>query len=489
MGDEQSYLMIFERNTSWRYPLPADGEVVVGRADTADLRLSSASVSRKHARIRVEDGAAQIVDLGSHNGVAVNGAPIEGEKPLASRDVVSLGNVTLIFYSRVRPQPREAATVEAILARAAELSAPYTMFVLDLASRNVDHPAVEAALPEGYTFAWEGGERLVALAGVPEERAAGEVARLKEALADVAPPRVGVSSSAGVTPPAEVLAAARAAASDASRPRAAEAARVIEVPGGRLHIADPAMLRLFRLLERLAATDVPLLVGGEPGTGKKLAAAAVHEWSARRDRPFLSIALGAVAGEAAERALLGAAGEPGLLEAAGGGTVFLEEIGELSLGLQARLARVLETRKVTRAGDEAAREIDARVIAATGRDLEADVRAGRFRQDLYFRLSGGTVWLPPLRDRPREILMLAEIFAGAAAGGRAVVLSAATEQALLRHAWPGNVRELRVVMEAAAAAAGDGPIEPRHLPVRLHPAGELPALAASVTLDGPWRRR
>jgi len=147
----------------------------------------------------------------------------------------------------------------------------------------------------------------------------------------------------------------------------------------------------------------------------------------------------------------------GLLETADGGTVFLDEIGELPMAIQVKLLRVLEDRRVLRVGGLSARVIDVRFVSATHRDLPAEVEAGRFRQDLYFRLNGITLHVPPLRARPYEIEPLARELA------RDKELTTEAIAALRAHAWPGNVRELRNVVERAVVLAGDGPIEPRHL--------------------------
>jgi DNA-binding NtrC family response regulator len=244
-------------------------------------------------------------------------------------------------------------------------------------------------------------------------------------------------------------------------------------------VADPAMVQLYALVKRLAASDLPVLISGETGVGKENAAFAVHHGSRRASGPFVTVNCAALPEGLVESELFGhdkgaftgaGAAKAGILESAHGGTVFLDEVGELPLAVQARFLRALEARRITRVGEVRERPIDIRVVAATHRDLEAEVRAGRFRQDLYFRLGAATVLLPPLRERPREVPLLARVFlerACQALGRREMVLAADTLAALARYEWPGNVRELRNLMDYAAAAVADDVLEPHHLPRRM----------------------
>jgi two-component system response regulator AtoC len=234
--------------------------------------------------------------------------------------------------------------------------------------------------------------------------------------------------------------------------------------GGRtVLVADPTMLRAFRLVRRLAASGLSLLVVGETGTGKENVAAAVHRWSARAAGPFVTLNCAALPETLIESELFGYQRgafsdarfpKPGFLERAAGGTIFLDEVGELPAAAQAKLLRALEEKRITRLGDTREREVDIRVVAATHRDLEAECRAGRFREDLLFRLSAAVVFLPPLRQRPREVALLAREFlneARARAGRPPLELSEAARRRLASYPWPGNVRELKNAMEYAAA--------------------------------------
>jgi transcriptional regulator with GAF, ATPase, and Fis domain len=235
-------------------------------------------------------------------------------------------------------------------------------------------------------------------------------------------------------------------------------------------LADPAMIRIYELARRLARSDLPILIQGETGAGKELAAATIHQASGRRGE-LVSINCAAIPDMLAESELFGhdkgaftgaVSTKPGQLEMADGGTVFLDEIGDLSPRIQAKLLRVLETKELTRVGDVKPRPTNIRVVAATNRNLEADVETGRFRRDLFFRLAAAQLVLPPLRDRPRELSVLAhQMLDDACTGlGRTQVgISVAAMQALYLYRWPGNVRELKNAMRFAAAALPDSSLE------------------------------
>jgi len=256
-------------------------------------------------------------------------------------------------------------------------------------------------------------------------------------------------------------------------------------PRGGMVGRSPAMLALFAALAKVAPTESTVLITGETGTGKELAAKAVHQQSARHGGPFVAVDCGALSEGLLESELFGHVkgaftgalrDKPGLFEAASGGTIFLDEIGGVSFALQQRLLRVLQEREATRVGATRPTRVDVRVIAATNRELRAEVRAGRFREDLFYRLNVFPVVLPPLRERRSDIPLLVE-HALARAGPRATAVGCCSPFAtrLLRaYDWPGNVRELFAVVERAAIHAGGARIEAQHLPAEVRGATEQP---------------
>ncbi len=256
---------------------------------------------------------------------------------------------------------------------------------------------------------------------------------------------------------------------------------------------SPPMQRVFEVVDQVAPSRATVLITGESGTGKELVANALHQRSNRSNGPFVKLHCAALAESLLESELFGhekgaftgaVAAKPGLLEAATGGTLFLDEVGELSLSAQAKLLRCLDSGMVLRVGATKARPIDVRFVSATNRDLVDEVTRGSFRSDLYYRIAGVTVLVPPLRQRALEIPILARRFCVEAAGdlGRsaAPVLSDEVNDLLVRYEWPGNVRELRNVMHRALLLCSGETLELRHLPARItHPVDLARASATS----------
>ena len=216
------------------------------------------------------------------------------------------------------------------------------------------------------------------------------------------------------------------------------------------------MKAAFAVLERSARTDVTVLIQGESGTGKELAARALHSYSSRKQGPYVVVDCGAMANNLVESHLFGHAkgsftgavdAKVGSFEEADKGTLVLDEIGELPLDLQPKLLRAIETREVQRVGEAKPRSIDIRLVASTNRNLEAEVRAGRFREDLFFRLSVITVWMPPLRERKEEIPRLIRHAIQKLGGDPSRDLPKSLMDVVMSHDWPGNVRELRNFVE------------------------------------------
>ncbi len=236
---------------------------------------------------------------------------------------------------------------------------------------------------------------------------------------------------------------------------------------------SPGMHDVMRVVERVAPTDSAVLVLGESGTGKELVARAIHERSPRAQRPFVPIHCGALPREVLESELFGhekgaftgaIAAKPGLIDLADGGTLLLDEIGEMEPDSQVKLLRALETGMFFRVGSTRSRTVDVRIVASTNRDLAEAMKSGEFRQDLYYRINTITVTLPPLRERPEDIALLAQHFVEANAAYGAKRLSAAALAALEAYPWPGNVRELLHAIERAVILSRGEEIQPSDLP-------------------------
>jgi two-component system, NtrC family, response regulator AtoC len=238
---------------------------------------------------------------------------------------------------------------------------------------------------------------------------------------------------------------------------------------GRVVEVSATMAQILERLRRVASSSITLLVTGETGVGKELVAEFVHRTSSRYRGPFVPIHCASLSANLIESELFGhergaftgaTQHKLGLLESADGGTVFLDEIGEIDASVQVKLLRVLEDRSILRVGSNSPRQVDIRFVAATHRDLRAEVHAGRFREDLYYRLTGYTVYIPPLRERGDEILKLADAFLQTFLPHGTLTDDA--RQMLLEHDFPGNIRELRMAMERAAALANSPCIGPEN---------------------------
>jgi NtrC-family two-component system response regulator AlgB len=260
---------------------------------------------------------------------------------------------------------------------------------------------------------------------------------------------------------------------------------------------SPVMRGLVDTARQAAASEATILLQGESGTGKNVLAREIHHWSPRRERPFVVVNCTTLSEQLLESELFGhvrgaftgaVKDKPGRLEAADGGTVFLDEIADLSVGLQAKLLRFLHERRFERVGGAATIEVDARIIAATNRVLEQEVAAGRFRDDLYYRLNVISLAVPALRERPEDIMLLAQRFLAAAAlrnhrGG--LKFSPEAAQALCRYRWPGNVRELRNAIERAVVLSRGETIHQEDLPDSIFRPQTAPKLPpeASASLE------
>jgi transcriptional regulator with PAS, ATPase and Fis domain len=230
--------------------------------------------------------------------------------------------------------------------------------------------------------------------------------------------------------------------------------RIEQIRFGEILGASPRMQDVFRKVQKVATTDISVLITGETGTGKELIARELHTRSPRAKQPFITINCGAIPENLLESELFGhvrgaftgaVSNKTGRFQAADHGTLFLDEIGEMPLALQVKILRALQEKVVVRVGDTNAESVDIRILAATNRDLDAEIKGGRFREDLYYRLNVVNLHLPPLRDRGDDIVVLARYMVGRYApeyGNTVRGLTPNAIAAIKRHRWPGNIREL-----------------------------------------------
>jgi two-component system, NtrC family, response regulator AtoC len=473
-------LLVIGTDGTVAHPLPDTGVVTIGRAEGREVRIDDPSISRAHARLVIGD-VVEIEDLGSTNGVRIAGQALAaGERrAIAADEVVALGEYKLIVQQRVanaRPQRLWSndyfeVRLEDECARAARFGWTFALVHLRLereVSPAVTRECLGAVLRAADVLgAYGPGEYEVILVDVQPAQAEQIAARMADALEHR---DLGVHLDVACYPrdgrdPERLAARVRATA----RGDAAE-------PGWQAPLVISAsMRRLHEEIARVAGGEITVLLLGETGTGKEVIAETIHRASPRAAGPFLRLNCAALQQTLLESELFGhergaftgaTAAKPGLLETAQGGTVFLDEIGELATATQSVLLRVLEERKVLRVGGLEYRAIDVRFIAATNRELEGEVARGRFREDLFYRLSGAILALPPLRERADEIEPLARRFIAEASarGRRPPGISPEALALLQRYVWPGNLRELRNAIERAVLLC-DAEIGLEHLPV------------------------
>jgi len=500
-----------EEASSTVVDVPEGGEVTIGRSRGATVVVDHEKVSRLHARFRRFGDRLDVEDLESRNGTRVNGDKIEALRALSPGDEITVGPAT-IFVGIASPATRRSrvADAEAFEARLeAELDHAHryrhrvALASLQFAGDgNIVEALARSIRVMDLAGDFGGDQFALLLPRLSHDEA--EVA-LKRLIDEARLLRADIRAGVAVAPedghtPHELLERSRGALRQARTPGALVMAAKTAPAAARgesdLVVAAPAMRRLYALIERIADSTLSVLILGETGVGKEVVAEAIHAKSARRAGPMVKINCASLPENLLESELFGHERgsftgadrrKIGFFEAAGGGTIFLDEIGEMQPALQAKMLRVLERKIITRVGGTDEIPVDVRVIAATHRDVEGEVRATRFREDLYFRLAGFTLAVPPLRDRIEEIVPLAQHFARRVAeelGQPAPQLSEDAQLALRSHDWPGNVRELRNALERAVVVQTSGTITADDLPERVCDAGRR---ARPVLPDGSIR--
>jgi len=470
-------LVLYHRDGAQVAQLEKGRALVIGRAAPSDVEIHDPGLSRQHARFTWDDHGIWVEDLGSTNGTKKNGALVE-RALVAPGDEIAIGPVMVSVHviSSVDDELRGFDGHDRFLAALAdEITRARTfgrpLAVMLVRSARADHVSRWASRlrmvlrPVDRVGIYGPAAVLVAL----PEATPDAVHALATTLAAGDPPLVcgAAGFPADGASADELIAALQVATRVGKVAKDAEPAAVV--------VKNPAMKEVMATVKRLAGSTIAVLIHGETGTGKEVVARAIHDAGPRKKQPLRSINCAAIPGMLIESVLFGHEqgaytgadkSARGIFEQADGGTVLLDEIGELAASAQAALLRVLETKKVTRVGGEKEIAIDVRVIAATHRDLESMAVAGRFRQDLLYRLNTVTLRIPPLRERVDEIRPLAERFlkdARRQAGTEVRTIDARAMAALEGYGWPGNVRELRNVIERAVVLAEGQAITPDDL--------------------------
>jgi|APLak6261679142_1056127.scaffolds.fasta_scaffold00011_101 DNA-binding NtrC family response regulator/pSer/pThr/pTyr-binding forkhead associated (FHA) protein len=443
------------------FALPPSGAVIIGRGEDAELRVDDTAASRKHAQLVVTDGVVRLIDLGSANGTTVRGRKLAANEQveLVEGDAIELGTTLAVLQIdelSASTRPWNLHTHQRFLQLAGETKPPYALIRIQvIAAPGIAQEVLSAELSPHDTVASFGPGQFEVLA---PGRSPENGKQLMEKL-----------SAKLVARGARVRAGVATAPQDGTNPDmlVAACARPASAPAAGFVVRDDAMAALYRLVDRVAPSNINVLLLGETGVGKEVLAAELHRRSKRAQGPFLRLNCAALTESLLESELFGhekgsftgaIKQKRGLLESAQGGSVFLDEVGEMPASIQAKLLRVLEERKVMRVGATTPESIDVRFIFATNRDLEAEVARGAFRADLYFRVNGISLLIPPLRDRRAEIEPLARQFLADAAkreGRSAPEFSADAIATLLAWPWPGNIRELKNVIDRAILMAGE----------------------------------
>ncbi len=503
--EKQISLMLYSRDGIQVIPLVEGVCVVIGRSPPADVAIRDNSLSRLHVCVELLQGEVWVNDLESTNGTWVNGAQVERAK--VDLGVELMFGAVLATIQKAAPLETRSlgvanhddflASVSAEINRAKMYSRSLSLVMFSSGKKEAPH--VSRWFPEVQTFLRpfdrvafysantveillpeldEGQAKKIAaeiLAQTPYLLGAIAVfpvhAVSAEALLEATRTAMGRTHSA---PPLQIAEAAFTSVSTSDKGLEVSQSAVIQ---------SAAMREIFKTIHKVASSSIPVLVNGETGTGKEVVARAIHANGNRKNKPIRCVNCGAIPSQLVESTLFGhergaftgaTSQVKGVFESAEGGTVLLDEIGELPPSAQASLLRVLDTKRISRVGSTKEIEVDARVIAATHKNLEAMVQRGEFREDLLYRLNTMTLRVPPLRERIEEIEPLARHFMQRANEANQSQVDSIDEDALqhlLQYSWPGNVRELRNAIERAVVIAQDNVITLEDLPERVREMG------------------
>ena len=510
-------LLLHYRDGAKLVPLRAGHPVVVGRGEEADVNLEDRILSRLHAEfLLTQEGLLRVRDLGSTNGTHVRGRRVESAELSGETEATLGGVIASLHWLKPRGAGlRDLEQHEAFVAAAERELVRARFFKRSVALLMVCRREEEALPLRKWAPQVQELQRAVdraALYGpatlellLPEVSTEQALAFANELIsASKGALVVGLALFPHSQSVEELIASAREALSRASSAQPAVLAqaapfRVIAVQGAASgpSCESPAMKELMRTAARAARGVIPLLLLAETGAGKEVLARTLHEASPRAAAPMLSVNCAAIPETLLESTLFGHekgaftgahSQHRGVFESASGGTVFLDEIGELPLSAQAALLRVLESKTLTRVGGTKELNVDVRIIAATHRDLRSMVEQGRFREDLLYRLNAMTLEIPPLRARKEDLPLLVQRFLAEAAERNGIAQPSVSTEAmtlLAAHSWPGNVRELKNVIERAVVICESTVIGVEDLPLHLLGQRSVSPKAASLAPASP----
>jgi two-component system, NtrC family, response regulator AtoC len=483
-GGEGVGLLVVSAESVSAFPLPSPGSVLIGRATECDVPIDDPLISRRHARLHVGLGAEMAIeDLASANGTRVREDRIAENVrvPIGLGESIGVGSAVLVvqpvrqpggvrriwahrwFESRLRDECARCQADDdrfALVRIALERPAPWPQLV----------PILDRSIPAPHLFAAYGPNDYEIIAFADDS----------DQLTDVLDPMRKNLAASGLDFSMGVAFYPRdGRTSDALMTKANRSLRLEPGPSREplSPTISPAMQKVHLLAEKAARSAISVLIVGETGVGKEVLAQRIHALSPRSGRDILALNCAGLSQTLIESDLFGHEkgaftganqAKKGLFEAAEGGTLFLDEVGEMPLSVQAKLLRAIANREVLPVGAVKPRSIDVRIIAATNRDLDVEIRENRFRQDLYYRLNGILLYIPPLRERREEILGLARLFLELAVQGSKRSPPALTDAAarmLQGHDWRGNIRELRNIIERATILSETDVIDLEHLPV------------------------